>query len=149
MPLAQLAAFPRCLAAGIVVTEATPKSLLGRFDLYEGRLSNVAYMAHAIDAADGIDGGPATAHQAQGRLQIAHLLSWDGGSAHGHVGLLYVALRRLQRAGDLQRMRAGLALLVAVDTRELDGTAALAALGDVAPGFDDPAVAALTAKRAA
>lgn len=78
------------------------------FDKMGGRVSNIGYMARAMDHYDGVtspaDGTP------QGDRQFEHLLSRFPTSA-----MVYFALRRRQRNGDLAGLRTGLALLLAFE----------------------------------
>lgn len=90
-----------------------------------GRLDNIDYMAPAIDMFDGaITKLPGGQRAENGYTQLHHLFSIDRGAA----AMFYVALRRFQRAGDLPRLRAGLALLIAYDRHHLDGRDAVALL---------------------
>jgi hypothetical protein len=91
-----------------------------------GRLSNLAYMAKAIDEYDGVVyGGPDREDFAQGKQQFDHLMSRSGLKG---IGLTYMALRRIQRAGNLVALRVGLTILLALDHDEISASDALAAL---------------------
>jgi hypothetical protein len=108
----------------------------------DGRLDNLAYMARAIDELDGVAyAGPKRADEASGRRQIHHLL--EGSIPEMRAGgLLYVALRRLQRAGNLVALRVGLTILLAHDHGEISGHDALAAVwpGALREGDEDVAI---------
>ena len=111
------------LADGTAVREER----LERFAAIAGRLSNVAYMARAVDRLDGVaEPAPGTS---DGDRQFAHLVAVGRSTAGDHpVALIYVALRRLERAGDFARLRAGLAILLAFDDGELCGAVAVDAV---------------------
>tara|TARA_B100000929_G_scaffold130776_1_gene103529 strand:+ start:1790 stop:2278 length:489 start_codon:yes stop_codon:yes gene_type:complete len=92
-------------------------------DKLEGRLSNVDYMAHAIDIFDtarsNVPGTPA------GNEQFAHLMRRENLVWHG---LLYVALRRFQREGRNDALRAGLAMLISTERGIIAGRDAVQAM---------------------
>ncbi len=75
----------------------------------EGRLHNLSYMAAAIDLFDiqSTDLAP----NWNGSRQFDYFM--NSGEQANFMGYLYVALRRLQRSGNLAGLRAGLALLFA------------------------------------
>ncbi len=90
-----------------------------------GLLSNVSYMAEAIDFAD--DASEEIEKSGiKGKMQFEHLLS------RGHLvptGLLYFALRRFERRGDFMKARAVLQMLAAGDGNDVDhSNAAMLAL---------------------
>lgn len=86
-----------------------------------GRMDNLRYMARAMDHYDNVENPPEGS--AQGDKQFEHLLTH-----HQAAALIYFALRRLQRAGNLAELRRGLTLLLAYDHGELSATDALTAL---------------------
>ena len=98
-----------------------PDRALERARQMSGRLSNLAYMARSMDRYDRVD-RPA-AGSAPGDMQFEHLLAQQPAGA-----LIYFALRRLQRAGDIAMLRQGLAILLAYDHGELMAEDAVAAL---------------------
>jgi hypothetical protein len=110
-------------------TIARSDERINRMEHIAGRLSNVAYMAHAIDAADGIAPVDRAPSVAGGQRQFDHMM--DGGQK-GIVesGRCYVALRRAQREGDHDRVRTGLVLMVAADNGEIGYKDVLKAIGD-------------------
>lgn len=79
-----------------------------------GRLSNVEYMANAIDEADGIP----PAHRARlikgGHEQYQHLLSDRMPGMQG-AAMCYNALRQAQRENDEVGLRTGIAMLAMAD----------------------------------
>ncbi len=91
-----------------------------------GLLSNVSYMASAIDFADDAS-EEIEKSSMKGKHQFEHLLS------HGHLvptGLLYLALRRYERRGDFMKARAVLQMLAASDSSDIaHSNAAMLALG--------------------
>jgi hypothetical protein len=102
---------------------------IDRMNHIAGRLSNVQYMANAIDAADGIPEAERARGVAGGARQFAHLMESDRRDG-GDMGRCYVALRRAQRAGDHDRVRIGLVMLVSADRDEIGHSDVLRALGD-------------------
>lgn len=89
-----------------------------------GRLSNLHYMAAAIDKAEHlIDEIPATDYDRSGEKQFQYLMSQPHLMA---TGLIYIALRGFQRTGDIPRMRAALTLLIEHERHGLDGRDAVA-----------------------
>ena len=102
---------------------------IDRMNHIAGCLSNVQYMANAIDAADGIPEAERARSVPGGARQFAHLMEGDG-KDRGDMGRCYVALRRAQRAGDHDRVRVGLVMLVAADKDEIGHSDVLRALGD-------------------
>ena len=105
------------------------EAAIDRMNHISGRLSNVQYMANAIDAADGIPEADRARGVAGGARQFAHLMESDRRDG-GDMGRCYVALRRAQRAGDHDRVRVGLVMLVAADRDEIGHSDVLRALGD-------------------
>lgn len=105
------------------------EAAIDRMNHIAGRLSNVQYMANAIDAADGIPEADRARAVPGGARQFAHLMEADG-SDRGAMGRCYVALRRAQRDGDHDRVRVGLVMLVAADMKEIGHSDVLRALGD-------------------
>lgn len=92
-------------------------------DKLEGRLSNVDYMAHAMDIFDIAQSNvPGTN---AGNQQFAHLMSREHFVWHG---LLYVALRRFQREGRQDALRAGLAMLISTEQGIIAGRDAVQAM---------------------
>lgn len=91
-----------------------------------GLLSNVSYMAEAIDFADDAS-EEIDKSGIKGKHQFEHLLS------RGHLvptGLLYFALRRYERRGDFMKARAVLQMLAASDSSDIaHSNAAMLALG--------------------
>lgn len=110
------------------------------------RLENISYMAKAIDEIDGVlHDGPKRDDEDMGRQQIHHML--DGVIPEMRAsGLLYVALRRLQRAGDLVALRVGLTILLAHDHGEISGHDALSAVWPGALRTDDEDLPILDAR---
>jgi hypothetical protein len=97
-----------------------------RMKKMNGRLRNLAYMAKAIDERDGVAyEGPTRDDDEDGQEQFEHLMGLRGLHA---LGLTYVALRRLQRKGDLAALRVGLVILIALDQNEISASDALAAI---------------------
>lgn len=86
-----------------------------------GRMSNIAYMARAMDQYDGIQG---TEGSTAGDKQFEHLFTID----EGGLALIYFALRRLQRAGEVDLLRHGLALLMAYEDGVISISDALSAI---------------------
>ncbi len=93
-----------------------------------GRVSNVAYMANAIDEADGVPRENRAPASNGGHRQFKHLIEGDAG-VHP-IGLAYVALRRAQRRGDDDMFRAGLLMMVVADRGLAAHSAVNAALLD-------------------
>ena len=90
----------------------------------EGRLNNVQYMAHAMDIFDTASSN--VPPNRQGSLQFAHLMRQEGELVwHGYI---YAALRRFQRQGRYDALRAGLAMLFAVEKGVIAGRDAVLAL---------------------
>lgn len=91
-----------------------------------GLISNVSYMASAIDFADDAS-EEIDKSSMKGKHQFEHLLS------RGHLvptGLLYFALRRYERRGDFMKARAVLQMLAASDSSDTaHSNAAMLALG--------------------
>lgn len=87
-----------------------------------GRLDNVRYMARAMDRYDGIEGTPGTV---EGDEQFEHLIRGGHGRRRDldqelrGAGLIYFALRRHQRAGNLPELRRGLVLLMAFEDGQI------------------------------
>ena len=102
---------------------------MDRMNHIAGRLSNIQYMANAIDAADGVPEAERARGVAGGARQFAHLMESDRRDGRD-MGRCYVALRRAQRAGDHDRVRIGLVMLVAADRDEIGHSDVLRALGD-------------------
>lgn len=88
----------------------------------EGRLNNVNYMAYAIDMFD--VGATEEIESASGTKQFQYLISSD----FLFTGLIYVALRRFQRQGQLEALRGGLALLFGVEDGVLSARDAVSAM---------------------
>lgn len=111
-----------------------------------GRMANLDFMARAIDELDGaFHEGPVREDAADGRRQIMHMLA--GGSPEIRAtGLLYVALRRLQRTGREAALRVGLTLLLAHDFGEISGLDALGAVWPEALLGDGGEIAMLDAR---
>ena len=94
----------------------------------EGRLNNVEYMAHAMDIFDIASSN--VPPNRQGGLQFAHLMKQEGELVwHGYI---YAALRRFQRQNRDDALRAGIAMLFAVENGIIAGRDAVLAL---APDF--------------
>lgn len=93
-------------------------------DQLEGRLSNIAYMAHAIDIFD--TASSCVARNPAGGQQFAHLMNPKRDLVW--TGFLYVALRRFEREGRLDLLRAGLGLLIAVEKGIASGRDAVQAM---------------------
>ena len=92
-----------------------------------GRLSNVRYMANAIDAMDGIPEEQRAPAVQNGDKQLRHML----GNAIPELNLggrCYVALRRAEREGDMAALRTGLVMMVSADNREIGYADVLAGL---------------------
>src|SRR3546814_16544889 len=81
-------------------------------------MSNIAYMARIMDQYDGVLGTEGTI---AGDKQFEHLLTIEKGG----MALIYFALRRLQRAGEIDALRHGLALLMAYEDGVLSHVDAL------------------------
>lgn len=93
-----------------------------RLQHMSGRLANVDLMAAAIDALDGVS-DPSTRKGPGGERQFLHLVD-----RVPDLALCYLALRRLQRTGDVAGLRRGLVALLAHDFGELTGEDAVAML---------------------
>ena len=78
--------------------------------ILEGRLSNVAYMARAIDIFDQAE--EKAEGTMMGKKQFDHLMNQDRLRSAAHV---YIGLRRAQRTSNMQMLRIGLSLLVAAE----------------------------------
>lgn len=91
-------------------------------DRLEGRLSNVRYMAHAMDIFD--TGQSHEPYDHSGSRQFDHLMSKPGLQ---WTGYLYVAIRRAQRERRLLDVQRGLALLLAMEQGIIEGRAAVSA----------------------
>lgn len=114
-----------------------------------GRLSNISYMAHAIDELDGVaHRGPEHGDAESGRAQLISMLDTDMPERR-MTGLLYVALRRLQRIGNISGLRTGLVILLAHDRGEISGRDALSAVWPDALRRDGDEIAVLDARLAA
>lgn len=114
-----------------------------------GRMSNIAYMARAIDELDGVaHRGPERDDAVGGREQLIHMLGTDMPELR-MTGLLYVALRRLQRTDSLSALRTGLVILLAHDNGEISGRDALSAVWPAALRKDCEEIAILDARLAA
>lgn len=97
-------------------------------DKIEGRLNNVQYMAHAMDIFDTASSN--VPPNRQGGLQFAHLMRQEDDLVwHGYI---YAALRRFQRQNKNDALRAGIAMLFAVENGIVAGRDAVLAL---APDF--------------
>lgn len=121
-----------------------PNHALKRLASMNGRLSNIEYMARAMDRLDNVaDPAPGTS---AGDRQFAHLVEH-----HPTAALLYFALRRLQRNGDVDGLRRGLTVLLAYDHDEMDSEDAIAMLWPEGshPPAAIPALAAPSLKLAA
>lgn len=96
------------LAPGVHKTDAlTDENLLSRM---EGRLANVAYMAKPIDVLE--TGHSDAEHIPGGSSQFKHLLK----TSHlVWTAFQYIALRRAERDGRADALRAGLALMIAAE----------------------------------
>jgi hypothetical protein len=92
-----------------------------------GRLSNVRYMANAIDAMDGIPEGLRAPAVQNGDKQLRHMLG-NGIPELNMGGRCYVALRRAEREGDMAALRTGLVMMVTADNREIGYADVLTAL---------------------
>ena len=106
----------------------TPATI-SRMEHMVGRLDNVALMANAIDAADGIPAEDRAPSRTGGKRQLESLMD---GRIKGtkDMARCYVALRRAQREGDDAKVRVGLVLLVAADNGEIGHSDVLVALND-------------------
>jgi hypothetical protein len=114
-------AYPLMAAAGYVFTEgrvSAPGAAAGdhitderTLTNIEGRLDNIAYMARAIDLY--VEGRSDAEPNLDGTKQFMHLI--DDASGFAMRGWLYVALRRFQRMGRLDALRAGLGMLFAAE----------------------------------
>lgn len=102
---------------------------LSRMGHIAGRLKNVAYMANAIDASDGIPKADRAPAVDGGQRQFDNMILGER-SDLADAGRCYVALRRAQRDGDDVKVRTGLVLLVSADHDEIGYRDVLAALGD-------------------
>lgn len=92
--------------------EIIPSFRLANLKPFASVLSNIRYMARAIDRYDGIeDPAPGTL---EGDQQFDHLLRTDPSQA-----ISYFALRRLQRANDLSGIRRGIVIMRAFERQEL------------------------------
>ena len=90
----------------------------------EGRLHNVQYMAHAMDIFDIASSN--VPPNRQGSFQFAYLMKQEDEYVwHGYI---YAALRRFQRQGRNDALRAGLGMLLAVENGIIAGRDAVLAL---------------------
>ena len=94
-----------------------------------GRYKNIAYMAGEIDRLDGIPAYKQAPYDKSGAKQFHHLRDTVSKNNPG-IDQCYVALRRLQRDGEHEKLKAGVALLVMADQRIIGHTDALKGMGN-------------------
>ena len=94
-----------------------------------GRYKNIAYMAGEIDRLDGVSEHKQALYNTKGAQQFHHLRDTVSKHEPG-IDQCYVALRRLQRNGEHDKLKAGVALLVMADQRIIGLTDALKGMGD-------------------
>lgn len=98
-------------------------------DQIVGRYKNIAYMAGEIDRLDGIPAYKQAPYDRSGAKQFHHLR--DNVSKHEPgIDQCYVALRRLQRDGEHEKLKAGAALLVMADQGIIGHTDVLKSIGN-------------------
>lgn len=106
-----------CLADGEEVCDRN----FDQLETMAGRVSNIRYMANAMDLYDRIS-QPAPAVRG-GRQQFEHLLNFIP-----NLALIYFALRRLQRQNNLPALRSGLSLLLAFEKQQISAEDVLSIL---------------------
>lgn len=124
--------YPRLAAAGYVfkngeVSAPGENGTIKDYSLLtkmEGRLSNIAYMAHAIDIFDTAQSN--VAPNKDGTQQFAHLMNYERDLFW--TGYIYVALRRFQREERNDLLRTGIGLLLAYEQGIMSGRDAVQAL---------------------
>ena len=116
---------------------AASKDVVQTMEHIAGRYSNIAYMAGEIDRRDGVPPDQRAPMSAPGAQQFNHLESSFSNQQLG-IDKCYVALRRLQREGEHEKLKAGVALLVLADKGVIGHADVLAAVGNdgMLPGKD-------------
>lgn len=78
-----------------------------------GRIANIEYMAAAIDEHQGNETGPLSTKDKDGKEQFLYLLSEKNFKDEGRF---YIILRKYHKKKDYARLRAGLTLLLAIES---------------------------------